>query len=423
MPAATTDKFSKTFNSVNPNVARVNASRAAGVTTLACDNLAGWPTDTVVHFSTYRVSTAGAVVAGTQIDWKGIVSGNNITSLTRVAGATDAGNSINDIVEANPTGNWANDLVSGLLVQHNQDGTHGAVTATSLSVSGNASITGSLTIAGASIDTSRKETSFDFIYSGGVWTGDSYGASLNASMTAIVCYINGQRGTVSAVTARAFTASKDTYVDILNNAGTFSLVYTEVANNAVSPALAANSIRLGIIVSGANIAAAGSINQGQEDRVLPIASSIPYAVTDSLGNLICPRDPNRKILGYRQMTSSQGPEANSTTSIDITPLSCPVIVPTGRKIKISSAIQYQTTGGVGTIIANLRVMEGATIYGAENIVPSIANIDHPGYVECVTSPSAGSHTYKAAILNSAAGPTHTIDGYSTAPAFIMVELA
>ena len=91
MPAVT-DKFSKTFNSVNPNVARVNASRSAGVTTLACDNLAGWPTDTVVHFSTYQVSTGGAVVAGTQIDWKGIVSGNNIGSLTRVAGATDNGN-------------------------------------------------------------------------------------------------------------------------------------------------------------------------------------------------------------------------------------------------------------------------------------------------------------------------------------------
>lgn len=149
MAASVSDKFSKTFNSVNPNVARVNASRAAGVTTLACDNLAGWPTDTVVHFSTYQVDTGGDVVAGTQIDWKGIVSGNNIGTLTRVAGATDSGSSINDVVEANPTGNWANDLVGGILVQHKQDGSHGAVTADSLTTTGNVTIGGTLTIGGS----------------------------------------------------------------------------------------------------------------------------------------------------------------------------------------------------------------------------------------------------------------------------------
>lgn len=149
MPASTTDKFSKTFNSVNPNVARVNASRSAGVTTLACDNLAGWPTDTVVHFSTYRVGTDGSVTAGTQIDWKGIVSGNNIGSLTRLAGATDAGNSINDVVEMNPTASWANDFASGILVQHKQDGSHGAVTADSLTTTGNVTIGGTLTIGGS----------------------------------------------------------------------------------------------------------------------------------------------------------------------------------------------------------------------------------------------------------------------------------
>ena len=110
-------------------------------------------------------------------------------------------------------------------------------------------------------------------------------------MTSGVIYINGRRLTASAVAAQSFTASKDTYIDASDNGdGTALLTYTEVANNAASPALAANNVRIGIIVTGAiTIAAAGSVNHGQEDKVLTFASSVPYAVTDSLGNLLFPR--------------------------------------------------------------------------------------------------------------------------------------
>lgn len=199
--------------------------------------------------------------------------------------------------------------------------------------------------------TRADEMTFDFVASGGVWSGDAYGSTRNASMTALVCYINGQRGTISAVTARSFTASRDTYVDVLNSSGTFSLVYTEVTNNAASPALASNSIRIGIIVTGAsNIASVASINQGEETKLLPIASSTPYAVTDSLGNLICPRDPYRKVLGYREATADF--TTSSASAVAITTLSVPVQVPTGRKIKVTvfaprayqSAVAYVNSG-------------------------------------------------------------------------------
>lgn len=158
MAAGINDKFSKTFNSVNPSVARVTSSRTAGGTTLACDNLAGWPTDTVVQFSTYQLDASDAVVANSQIDWKGIVSGNNIGTLTRVAGATDAGSSVGDVVEMNPTASWANDLVDGLLEEHNQDGTHGDVTADSLVVSGTSSFTGAVTLPANTVSNSNVTT-------------------------------------------------------------------------------------------------------------------------------------------------------------------------------------------------------------------------------------------------------------------------
>jgi hypothetical protein len=132
MAASTGDKFTDTYNSANPNVARVTSSRTAGVTTLACDNLAGWPTVSKVHFSTYQINSSGAVVANTQIDWYGIVSSNNITNLTRLAGVTDTGSSIGDVVEMMPTGSWAHDLYDGLTVEHSRAGAHTATAAATI---------------------------------------------------------------------------------------------------------------------------------------------------------------------------------------------------------------------------------------------------------------------------------------------------
>lgn len=124
MAASLNDKFKKTFNSANPNVTFVSTQRSAAATTLICDSLTGWPTDTAVDFITYQLDTDGVtVVAGSQRDWKGIVSSNTITNLTLIAGGTDAGNQVNDIVEMTPTANWANDLIEGILVSHDQDGT------------------------------------------------------------------------------------------------------------------------------------------------------------------------------------------------------------------------------------------------------------------------------------------------------------
>lgn len=123
----------------------------------------------------------------------------------------------------------------------------------------------------------------DFVASGGVWSGDNYSVSRNASMTAMIVYINGQRISIGAVTSRAFTASKDTYVDVLDNAdGTGTLVYTEVANGAAAPALAANSLRIAKIVTDAtDIQAASSITQ--------------WGAPDSLGNMIQNKSP---FLGH-----------------------------------------------------------------------------------------------------------------------------
>jgi hypothetical protein len=260
---------------------------------------------------------------------------------------------------------------------------------------------------------------FDYVISGAVWSADAAGSTRNASMSAGVFYISSQSVAIAAVTGRTFTASRDTYIDVLNNLdGTGTLVYTEVANNAASPALAANSIRIGIVVTGAgSIADANSINQGQLDRVLPITSSTPYSVTDSLGNLICPRDPSRRILGHRRIVANSG---GFTAEVDIAGLSVPVIVPEGRKIKVS--VFAHLNSSISGDWFYLKIKEGATIlqqleFSNQGTSPNYSVTDSVALL-----PSSGLHTYKLTGTRNAGSGTAQIMASSTQPAFILVEL-
>lgn len=77
----------------------------------------------------------------------------------------------------------------------------------------------------------------DYVYSGGICPTS---ASLKSTITACVAYVEGHRVSVSA-TAKTFTASKDTYVD-LDKDGAYQ--YSEVANNAAEPSIASDAIRM-----------------------------------------------------------------------------------------------------------------------------------------------------------------------------------
>lgn len=123
MSASTSDKFTDTRNAARPNSARVSSPRNAGGTSLVCDDLSGWPTSTTskVHFVIYRLDSSSNVVAGSQLDCYGIVSGNTINSLSVVDGS-DTGSSVNDVVEMLPTAAWGQDLADGLAVSHERSG-------------------------------------------------------------------------------------------------------------------------------------------------------------------------------------------------------------------------------------------------------------------------------------------------------------
>lgn len=351
--------------------------------------------------------------------------GVQLTSVVWTAGTNQthtAGSTVGDYATATHIAMMS----KGITVEHKQTGAHAAITADSVTVATGkitTSAVGKLEDRGIPLDTYRAGMIFDYVVSGGVWTADSVGVNLNASMTAIIVMINGQllnstnSPGLAVVTARAFTTNVDTYIDVLNTAGVGTLVYTTAATNAASPALAANSIRIGIIQAAATITAATKVNQGQEDRVFPIASSIPYAVTDSLGNLICPRDPSRRVLGYRQAIVGN----TATTPYGTVPqLSCPVIVPTGRKIKITSwSRSISTSAGAGTAVY-AGIHESTTLLAEQASTTPAANYALQCNPEYITSPTAGLHTYLGKIKTDSG--TVSITGDPTYPNFIKVEL-
>lgn len=98
-----------------------------------------------------------------------------------------------------------------------------------------------------SMEKFRAESKIGFSASGLVWSALT---GLNATMTAGVQYTpDGLRRNISAVTSRAFTASKDTYISI-SPAGALS--YQEVANNAAQPALGTDYRWLAKVVTSAS---------------------------------------------------------------------------------------------------------------------------------------------------------------------------
>lgn len=442
----------------------LSSSIASGAATVPLNSVAGYTNgDTVVLVVEPTSSTAKQAFTGV-VDTSGV----QITSVVWTEGTNGthaSGATVVDYV----TATHMSMLTKGLLVSHNQDGT--MITSlplttpkitTSINDSGGneviktpatASAVNEITVTNAatgnnprisatggntniSLDLLPKGTGhlttngsvllasvFDHVVSGCVWTADSAGVNRVASMTSGVVFIGGSYLTVAAVVSRTFTASKDTYIDVSNNGDQTGLIAYDAstANNGASVALAAGSLRLGVIQTAAgSIAAAGSINQGQEDKVVPIASSIPYAVTDSLGNLICPRDPNRRVLAYRQIVADFTTTGAGT---DITGLDLKFIVPTGRKVRVTGFVGNVTASVAsnGGSMALLDVTGGvtlATAFTSTNASSDAGNVNPAR----VYTPGAATTNIKAQLSKGTnAATTHT-NSSATNPSYILVEL-
>lgn len=421
MPAAITDKLDYASNGTAPVPTTLASQKNVAAASLSMSAATGWPTTTATHFILYKVDTAGALVAGTVTLWKGTLSGTTMSNLTLKSG-TDIIYPAGSVVQPMLTSAMWDDLMDALLTSFDQDGTlkTGAVDVAAV-LAANVVTTAKIldaNVTEAKLTHRPSEYLSDHVASGLVWSGDAYGSTRLASMTSGVVYIAGVRFAVGAVNNRTFTASKDTYIDVDS---TGALVYTEVANNAASPALASGT-RIGIIVTGAgNIANVGSVNQGQPDKLLPIASSAPYSVTDSLGNRICGRDPSGRLRGYKQITTSA--TTTATAAASVAALCQPTIIPLGRQFRVT--IYSPQLSHSAAVQPNLTLYSGASA-GALTTALQLAapNDGTKGSAQTLVYIGTGTGStlfMNAAIHGSSAGTT-TFFAAATSPGFMSVEL-
>lgn len=371
-----TDFFGKASIDTDHSVATtITADRTSGVTVLNCFDLSTFTEDTPVYFVTYTKTTnplTGEVTITDTISWKGLVNAgaNTITNLTVAPGYVDTGNTDGQFVECIPTSYWANELVDGILVEHNQDGTHSDVTATSVTAA-TINATTDLQQNSVSLDTIRSEIISDFVSSGGVV---AQSAGLVGTFSNIVYYIAGVRYTATSVANKTYTASKDTYVDI-NSSGT--PIYPEVANGAASPALTSGYIRVAKVVT--NGSAITSVTQnGQDSLGNNIYNMISYL----------PGGPAVSVVGTNESTSSTSPANLSTVQA--------VTVNIGRSgkalVSIAASINSSTTAQAAK--AHFAVSGATTVAANDNAAIETQSI----FATCartylVTGLNAGLNTF------------------------------
>lgn len=123
MPAANTDKFIKLARKWVGQIGSGGVSDAS-VTTVPLASATNLPTDTAAVVVIDRVDSNGTKTPNLEETVIGVVSGSNLTSCVRGVEGTAQAHLAGAVVEVLFTAAAHNKLVDGLLVAHNQDGTH-----------------------------------------------------------------------------------------------------------------------------------------------------------------------------------------------------------------------------------------------------------------------------------------------------------
>lgn len=191
----------------------------------------------------------------------------------------------------------------------------------------------------------RGDTCYDHVKSGLVW---SLSSGLNGTMTTGIAYVTSPTGlsvrlSVAAIASRAFTASKDTYVDLAYDG---TIYYTEVANGATTGfGLSANRVRLAkVVTNGSTI------------------TSVQKSDWDAMGEEIRPRNAfiRQRTFGYNHASSQTITAGGGMT--DLAGATFNFIKKTDKPLKIilqGGAYKITNTGEI-----KVRVVLGASAYFA-----------------------------------------------------------
>lgn len=118
-----TDYFTKAKDRWTGQIGSGGVADSA-VTTIPLASSTGLPTDTAIYLAINRVDANGEATPSKFEVVKGVIVGDNLTTATRGVEGTAQAHSAGAVVEFLMTAAAWNSLITGLLVEHNQDGTH-----------------------------------------------------------------------------------------------------------------------------------------------------------------------------------------------------------------------------------------------------------------------------------------------------------
>ena len=133
--ALNTDKFKKLARRWVGSVGSGGVADAS-VTTVPLSSATNLPTDTAVVAVIDRVDSNGTATATKEESVIGVVSSTNLVTCTRGVEGTAQAHDAGAVVEILVTNKGWNDILDGLLVQHNQLGLHTDITASDITASG-----------------------------------------------------------------------------------------------------------------------------------------------------------------------------------------------------------------------------------------------------------------------------------------------
>lgn len=119
-------------------------------------------------------------------------------------------------------------------------------------------------------------------------------------------------------------------------------------------------------------------------------------------------------LAYAEVIANQG---SITTEADLTGLSVTVTVPAGRRLKIVG--ECHLANATADAITVFRLHQDGVQVQSRTLAKASAGTDQIAHLECVLTPTAGTHTYK--LRAWAVSGTVTMVAAVTVPAFILVE--
>lgn len=128
MSAAITDKFKRGYGFFSTTL---SAQKNSGASSMSLSDATGVPTTTGLVFTVGRVNSSGTSTPSTRAIYKGTLSGTTVSNLTLTEG-TDQTHAAGTVVEITFTATHWNDAIDGILAEHEQDGTHKAITTPSI---------------------------------------------------------------------------------------------------------------------------------------------------------------------------------------------------------------------------------------------------------------------------------------------------